>query len=79
MPNSRITITRRHTGRYYIGLDPEAFCALFGQIKLAEGMSKMILLLDIKPHDPVSTARVRAAFNSYAAKVKSAASDPPAS
>src|ERR1043166_1652533 len=24
---SRITITRRHTGRYYIGLDPDSFAA----------------------------------------------------
>ena len=66
----RITITERHTGRYYIGLDVAAFGALLAIVQQNEKLNRFADLAQ-KPCDGV--LRLREAVNKYVAKIKSAA------
>lgn len=66
----RITITHRHTGRYYVGLDSTAFAYLLAVVRHEEKLNRSAELHS-KPADGL--VRLRAAVNRYVAKIKSAA------
>jgi hypothetical protein len=68
---SRITITTRHTGRIYVGLDIESFAALNGLVLFAEGTQKMFRLPPAKPEIVAAQKRVVDAFKQFTSKMKS--------
>lgn len=65
---NRITITRRHTGRYYVGLDQDAFFALYGLV-LAGNSTRQLL---VRSMDRKNDDRVVSAFKAFSAKLKAA-------
>lgn len=67
MKSGRITITRRHTGRFYIGLDTEHFFALYGFLLFAKGSRQMFQKL--RPEE----LRIVEKFQDFAADIKAKA------
>jgi hypothetical protein len=72
----RVTINRRHTGRYYVGLDQDAFFELYGLVLLGESMSKYFAAPQLTESQNQSRARVLKTFKTFAESIKSKTSGP---
>lgn len=63
---SRVTITRRHTGRFYVGLDTDAFFALYAAVLMIQTKTTFPLHQRLDAHEK----RVIEAFKAFAEKLK---------
>jgi hypothetical protein len=68
---SRVTITTRHTGRICVGLDAEAFAAIYGFIVFTEGVRKTMHIAAPEGKLGDAEKRVADAFHKFASEIKS--------
>lgn len=66
----RVTITARHSGRFYVGLGPEDFAALYGMVTLANSTANTFGTA-ANPTSRAARKRVVDAFEKFIRKMKS--------